>query len=140
MMFVTLLYAIYDRVTGKLTYANGGHTTPYVRRADGSIIALPLTGGVALGVIDGLDYEQDTFDLLPGDTVFLYSDGVSEAMNRDGEEFGLERMAQVLADNPASGDPRTVNEAVFEAVRAFAGDTPQSDDITCLTVCRREKS
>ncbi len=140
MMFVTLLYAVYDRVSGKFTYANGGHCTPYVRRADGSIIDLPLTGGVALGVIDGLDYEQHTFDLLPGDTVFLYSDGVSEAMNKDGEEFGLERMAQVLADNPASGDPKTVNEAVFEAVRAFAGDTPQSDDITCLTVCRREKS
>lgn len=136
MMFVTLLYAIYDRTTGRLTYANGGHTTPYVRRDDGSIIALPLTGGIALGVVDGLDYQQNTFDLLPGDTVFLYSDGVSEAMNRAGEEFGLERMAQVLADCPTT-DPRTVNEAVFEAVRAFAGNTPQSDDITCLTICRR---
>ena len=79
------------------------------------------------------------FDLLPGDTVFLYSDGVSEAMNRNGEEFGLERMAQVLAEHAAK-DPREVNEAMFEAVRAFAGDTPQSDDITCLTLCRREKT
>ncbi len=139
MMFVTLLYAVYDRNTGKLTYANGGHCTPYVRRSDGSIIDLPLTGGVALGVMNGLDYEQDTFDLLPGDTVFFYSDGVSEAMNRDGEEFGLERMAKVLADSPG-GDPKAVNEAVFDAVRVFAGDTPQSDDITCLTICRRGKT
>ena len=139
MMFVTLLYAIYDRTTGKLTYANGGHTTPYVRRADGTMIDLPLTGGMALGVLDGQDYHQDTFDLLPGDTVFLYSDGVSEAMNGEGEEFGLERMAQVLAEN-ATEDPRAVNEAMFEAVRNFAGDTPQSDDITCLTLCRREKT
>ncbi len=139
MMFVTLLYAVYDRSTGKLTYANGGHCTPYVRRADGTMIDLPLTGGMALGVLDGQDYEQDTFELLPGDTVFLYSDGVSEAMNREGEEFGLERMAEVLAAN-ASADPRAVNEAMFEAVRAFAGDTPQSDDITCLTLCRREKT
>jgi sigma-B regulation protein RsbU (phosphoserine phosphatase) len=135
MMFVTLLYAIYDRATGKLTYANGGHTTPYVRRSDGSIIALPLTGGMALGVLDGQDYNQDTFDLLPGDTVFLYSDGVSEAMNHEGEEFGLERLAQVLIENDTK-DPREVNEAMFEAVRAFAGNTPQSDDITCLTLCR----
>ena len=139
MMFVTLLYAVYDRNTGKLTYANGGHCTPYVRRADGTMIDLPLTGGIALGVLDGQYYEQDTFDLLPGDTVFLYSDGVSEAMNRNGEEFGLERMAQVLAEHAAK-DPREVNQAMFEAVRAFAGDTPQSDDITCLTLCRREKT
>ena len=139
MMFVTLLYAVYDRNTGKLTYANGGHCTPYVRRADGTVIDLPLTGGMALGILDGQDYYQDTFDLLPGDTVFLYSDGVSEAMNREGEEFGLERMAEVLANVPTD-NPRAVNDAVFEAVRTFAGDTPQSDDITCLTLCRREKT
>ncbi len=139
MMFVTLLYAVYDRTTGKLTFANGGHCTPYVRRSDGNIIDLPLTGGMALGILDGQDYYQDTFDLLPGDTVFLYSDGVSEAMNREGEEFGLERMAQVLAEK-ATEDPRAVNQAMFEAVRTFAGDTPQSDDITCLTLCRRGKT
>ena len=139
MMFVTLLYAVYDRNTGKLTYANGGHCTPYVRRADGTVIDLPLTGGMALGILDGQDYYQDTFELLPGDTVFLYSDGVSEAMNREGEEFGLERMSEVLANAPTD-DPRAVNDAVFEAVRTFAGDTPQSDDITCLTLCRREKT
>ncbi|MDE2939994.1 MAG: fused response regulator/phosphatase [Chloroflexota bacterium] len=139
MMFVTLLYAVYDRNTGKLTYANGGHCTPYVRRADGTVIDLPLTGGMALGILDGQDYYQDTFDLLPGDTVFLYSDGVSEAMNREGEEFGLERMAEVLANVPTD-NPRAVNDAVFEAVKTFAGDTPQSDDITCLTLCRREKT
>ena len=139
MMFVTLLYAVYDRTTGKLTYANGGHCTPYVRRSDGSVIDLPLTGGMALGILDGQDYYQDSFDLLPGDTVFFYSDGVSEAMNREGEEFGLERMAEVLSRVPTD-DPRAVNDAVFEAVRAFAGDTPQSDDITCLTLCRRERT
>ena len=139
MMFVTLLYAVYDRTTGKLTYANGGHCTPYVRRSDGSVIDLPLTGGMALGILDGQDYYQDSFDLLPGDTVFFYSDGVSEAMNREGEEFGLERMAEVLSEVPTD-DPRAVNDAVFEAVRAFAGDTPQSDDITCLTLCRRERT
>ena len=135
MMFVTLLYGVYDPATGNLTYANGGHTAPYVRRADGSVISLPFTGGVAMGVLEGLDYEQETFQLQPGDAVFFYSDGVSEAMNENGEEFGVDRMADVLAANP-SQNPEAINNAIFEGVRAFAGDTPQSDDITCLTLCR----
>ena len=135
MMFVTLLYAIYDTNTGTLTYANGGHTAPYVRRADGSVIPLPFTGGVAMGVLEDLEYSQDSFQVVPGDTVFFYSDGVSEAMNENGEEFGVDRMAAVLA-NTATSSPEEVNNAMFESVRSFAGDTPQSDDITCLTLCR----
>ena len=138
MMFVTLLYAVYNINTGKLTYANGGHTQPYVRRANGETVALPVTGGIALGVLDGLEYAQDTFMVEPGDTVFLYSDGVSEAMNAAGEEYGVDRMCEVLVSNPTR-DPQEINEAIFESVRAFAGDTPQSDDITCLTLSRREK-
>ena len=135
MMFVTLLYAVYDTNNGTLTYANGGHTTPYVRRADGSVISLPLTGGVAMGVMEGLEYNQDSFQVAPGDTVFFYSDGVSEAMNQNGEEFGVSRMSDVLASS-SSQNPEDVNNAMFTGVRSFAGDTPQSDDITCLTLCR----
>ena len=135
MMFVTLLYAIYDTNTGTLTYANGGHTAPYVRRADGSVIPLPFTGGVAMGVMEDLEYSQDSFQVAPGDTVFFYSDGVSEAMNENGEEFGVDRMAEVLANTPAD-DPEGVNNAIFDSVRSFAGETPQSDDITCLSLCR----
>ena len=138
MMFVTLLYAIYDASSGMLTYANGGHTAPYVRRADGSVISLPFTGGVAMGVLEDMEYSQSSFQVQPGDTVFFYSDGVSEAMNEHGEEFGVVRMSDVLCDNPAQ-DPEGINNAMFEAVRNFAGETPQSDDITCLTLSRREK-
>ncbi len=139
MMFVTLLYAVYDTATGTLTYANGGHTAPYVRHSDGSVIALPYTGGVAMGVIDDLEYSQETYSVAPGDTVFFYSDGVSEAMNEHGEEYGVGRMAQVLAENP-SNNPEDINNAIFRGVRSFAGETPQSDDITCLTLCRSEKA
>ena len=135
MMFVTLLYAIYDSNTGKLTYANGGHTTPYVRRADGSVVSLAFTGGVAMGVLEGMEYSQDSFQVEPGDAVFFYSDGVSEAMNEKGEEYGVGRMSDVLANTP-SQDPEDTINAIFASVRAFAGDTPQSDDITCLTLCR----
>jgi sigma-B regulation protein RsbU (phosphoserine phosphatase) len=135
MMFVTVLYAVYDPNTGNLTYANGGHPTPYVRRADGSVISLAFTGGVALGVLEGQEYSQGSFQVQPGDVVFFYSDGVSEAMNEKGEEFGVDLLSAVLANTP-SQDPQDINNAMFAGVRAFAGDTPQSDDITCLTLCR----
>jgi sigma-B regulation protein RsbU (phosphoserine phosphatase) len=98
---------------------------------------LPTTAGVALGLVDGIEYQQTSVAILPGDTLFLYTDGVTEAMNEAGEEFGVERLCAVLAATP-SNDPQKVNEAVFAGVRAFAGETPQSDDITCLTLCRSE--
>ena len=135
MMFVTLFYALYDPHSGLLTYANGGHNAPLIRHADGSSTLLPLTGGIALGVIDGIEYEQAEVRLERGETLILYTDGVTEAMNEAEEEFGLDRLAAVLTSHP-SNDPEEVNGAIFEAVRAFAGDAPQSDDITCLTLCR----
>ena len=84
MMFVTLLYGVYDPVTGKLTYANGGHNPPLIVHADGSSTVLPPTGGIALGVMGGLDYNQLTVESVPGDTFVFYTDGVTEAMNEDG--------------------------------------------------------
>ena len=139
MMFVTLLYAVYDPSTGRLTYANGGHTTPVVQHKDGTSTLLPLTGGIALGIAEGLEYSQQTVEILPGDVVAFYTDGVSEAMNENGEEFGVHRLDQVM-HTLTSNDPKEVNQAIFEAVRAFAGNTPQSDDITCLTLCRFEET
>ena len=134
-MFVTVFYVAYDPATGRFTYANGGHNPPLVVHADGSSETLPLTGGVALGLVPGLEYEQQTAALAPGDTLFLYTDGVTEAMNGDSEEFGLDRLQAVFAATPPE-DAQQVNEEVFRAVRAFAGDRAQSDDITCLTLYR----
>ncbi len=136
-MFVTLIYAVYDPATGELTYANGGHNTPLIVHADGSSTLLPLTGGIALGVMDDLPYQQRTITLAPGDTVILYTDGVTEAMNGAGEEFGTERLCEIFATTPPK-DSREAVMAIFEAVNAFAGETPQSDDITCLTFRRSE--
>jgi sigma-B regulation protein RsbU (phosphoserine phosphatase) len=100
---------------------------------------LPLTGGIALGVFPDLDYLQNTVTLSPGDTVIFYTDGVTEAMNADEEEFGLKPLAELFRANPPK-DPENATAAVFEAVNNFAGDTPQSDDITCLTFCCCEAS
>ena len=137
LMFVTIFYAVYDPASGMLTFSNGGHNSPYIRHTDGSSTMLPMTGGVALGVMEDMEFGKDSVVIAPGETLLLYTDGVSEAMNQSDEEFGVDRLYQVLADTP-SRDPEEVNGAVFDAVRAFAGDTPQSDDITCLTLCRSE--
>ena len=130
-MFVTVFYAIFDPESGEFVYANGGHNSPLVVHVDGSSSEIPGTGGVALGVIDGIDYREDTLQLAPGEAVVLFTDGVTEAENYQPELFEIERLRQVFDGVPPSNAEET-NKAVFEAVHDFAGDTPQSDDITCI--------
>ena len=131
-MFVTILYGVYDPSNRELAYANGGHNSPLVVRSDGTSTLLPLTGGIALGIAPDIKFRQNTVTLSPGDTVVLYTDGVTEAMNGDGEQFGLGRLRK-LFEATAPQDPERASLAVFEAVNAFVGESPQSDDITCLT-------
>ncbi len=134
-MFVTVVYAAFDPASGNLTYANGGHNNPLLVHADGSSEELPMTGGIALGVMPELEYRQNSMTLAPGDTLVLYTDGVSEAMNSHGEEFGVERLQQIFSDHPPTS-AREANEAILQAVSAFADGTPQSDDVTCLVLRR----
>ena len=136
-MFVTLFYGIYDPATNEFTYANGGHNPPLIVHADGSSTVLAMTGGVALGVVPSIQYEQTTVALSPGDTILLYTDGVTDATNEEGEFFGLERLQVTFAGNPPR-DSRAANEAVFEALQNFVGDVAQADDITCLALSRSE--
>ncbi len=134
-MFVTLFYAVLDPASDLLQYANGGHNPPLIVHPGGSSTLLPTTGGVALGVVAGLSYRQETTTLEPGDIAVLYTDGVTEAMNARDEEFGVERLQAVFAERRPQ-TAREVSETIFDAVRAFVGSTPQSDDITCLIVMR----
>ncbi len=133
-MFVTLLYAVYDSATRQLTYANGGHNTPVVFHADGTTTMLPLTGGIALGVAPEMQFEQKTVTITPGDTVVFYTDGVTEAMDASYEEFGNDRLLNIFKGGSFPDSAAEVNREVFDAVHDFVGDTPQSDDITCLTL------
>ena len=134
-MFVTVLYAVFDPESGDIVYANGGHSNPLVVRPDGSSEELPMTGGIALGVMPGLEYREDNFTLGMGDTLILYTDGVSEAMNALGEEFGVHRLREIFTAQPPTS-ARMANEAILQAVAHFAGETPQSDDVTCLVLRR----
>ena len=136
-MFVTVLYAVYNPETGEFTYACGGHDAPLLVRANGSTELLPLTGGIALGIIPDLEYNQNTVTLGPGDTLVLYTDGVTEAMNVSGEQFGVQRLQSVF-ETRAPGNSNEAAHMIFEAVQTFAGGAAQSDDITCLTLRRSE--
>ena len=134
-MFVTLIYGVYDPETGRLTYANGGHNPPLIVHSDNSSTLLPPTDGLALGLVPGYEYQQRTVTVAPGEALVLYTDGVTEAMNGDEEEFGVERLQDIFKkSNPH--EPYAITRLVFDAVDTFAGDTPQSDDVTCLTLCR----
>ena len=132
-MFVTLIYAVYDPSNRKLTFANGGHNTPVLIDADGNATRLPLTGGVALGLVPDLEYQQMTITLSPGDHIIFYTDGVTEAMNESEEEYGMDRLENLFSESRPS-EARAVNDAIFDSVMDFAGDAAQSDDITCMTL------
>ncbi len=134
-MFVTVVYAVFDPDSGLVTYANGGHNNPLLVHADGSSEELPMTGGIALGVMPDLEYKESDTTLTQGDSLILYTDGVSEAMNSEGEEFGVDRLREIFTKNPPTS-ARGTNEAILQAVSDFAGDTPQSDDVTCLVLQR----
>ena len=138
-MFVTVLYAVYNPETGEFTYASGGHDAPLLIRPDGTTELLPLTGGIALGIIPDVEYKQNTITIDPGETLVLYTDGVTEAMNNEGEQFGIQRLHEVFQNSiPADSDEAA--EMIFDAVSTFAGGAAQSDDITCLTLRRSETS
>jgi len=136
-MFVTVLYAEYNPANGEFVYASGGHDPPLLVKPDGSSTTLPLTGGIALGLLPDLEYRHNCVVLEPGDTIVLYTDGVSEAMTSEEEQFGLERLRASVAADPGES-AEAANHAVFEAVSEFVGDNPASDDITCLTFRRTE--
>ena len=136
MLFVTVLYAVYRPSTGEFTYASGGHDAPLLIRSDGSVDLLPLTDGIALGVVPELDYKQHTITLSPGDTVVLYTDGVTEAQNTDGSAFEVDGLHKLFAGSSAYLKAREGTDLVFEKVREFMGEASQFDDITCLTLHR----
>ena len=133
MMFVTILYMIFDPSNGTLTYASGGHDAPVLVHADGSAAELPRIGGIALGVIANSPYECHTVTVSPGDTIVLYTDGVTEARNVAGGQFGMERLCSAFDGKPPA-NPEVATRSIFNAVYEFVGDAPQFDDITCVAL------
>jgi phosphoserine phosphatase RsbU/P len=133
MMFVTLFYAVIDTRDGSVCYSNAGHNPPYVLRADGSIEALAPTGDMALGVMGGMDYSELGLVLAPGETLAMYTDGVTEACNPAEELFGEPRLETLLSDIGRL-DVEEITLRIVAAVKAFEDGSPQTDDVTTLVV------
>lgn len=133
-MFVTLFYGVYDVRDGSFVYANGGHNPPMLVSGD-RIERLPLTGGIAVAMFDGLTYEEQRVTVPPGGKLFLYTDGVSESANVAEEEYGYERMEDILLQNADRSTGDTV-EIMLRSVEEFAGEAVQFDDVTMLVLGR----
>lgn len=134
-MFVTTFYSQLDPKTRKFTYANGGHNPPMLFRSDGRVEELKATG-IALGLMDGMIYDQNQVTLEPGDLLLLYTDGVTEAINPDEEEFGVARLRTTVESNRTMRAAEVVNR-IKDTVFDFCGTEPQFDDFT-LTVVKIE--
>ena len=132
-MFVTVFYGVFNPRTGTLTYANAGHEPPVLRRTDGSTETLPFTGGVPLGIVGDMEFEERTSVLAPGDVAFLFTDGVTEALNESEEEFGNARVHDTIAGFEP-GPARDAVEALVRTVVQFSGEADQFDDLTCLVL------
>ncbi len=128
-LFVTVFYCVLDPKSGALRYANGGHNPPYIRRATGSVESLSGAGGLVLGAMPGTRYPTHRVQLLQGDRLVLYTDGVTEAFNPAEELYGAERLVDEVHVH-GGGTPAALVERVCRSLTDFAGNAPQSDDIT----------
>lgn len=135
MMFVTVVIAVLDTHSGVCTYASAGHHPPVLVRANCETSALQHTGGIALGIMDNVEYQEQTVKFEPGDTLVLYTDGVSEAMNMHREEYGTGRLLSMLQSSPIINATDSTSR-VFKSVHKFVASAVASDDITCLSLHR----
>jgi len=132
-MFITVFYGVLDTRSGAFEYSNGGHNSPYLISSDGKVQPLADIGGMLLGALKDMEYQSNIIMLKPGESLFFYTDGVTEAFNKDNEEFQESRLEQIL-DNKNSLNTNDLVHHVFENVQAFANGAEQSDDITCLAL------
>jgi len=131
--FVTIFYGVLNVRTGEVQYSNGGHNPPYLLRSSGGVQQLPSTGGFILGKIGQIEFDTAKLKLEPGDTLFLYTDGVTEAMDGEMNPYDDHRLEKFLGARNGS----TIQELIkgsFADVKAFVNGAPQADDITILTL------
>jgi len=132
-MFVTVWLGILELSTGRLRAANAGHEFPVVERVGAGYELLRDKHGVVIGAMDGVRYCDYDVELSAGDSIFVYTDGVPEATDRDNSQYGVERMLAAL-NRVKGAECRTILEAVKGDIDAFVGDAPQFDDVTMLGV------
>lgn len=131
-MFVTVFYGVLDIRNGRFEYSNAGHNLPYLI-SGGSIRQLENIGGLLLGAFKNIEYESNVVVMKPGDTLFFYTDGVTEAMNEMEEEFGEKKLEKCLSNinGSATGE---ILDRVITMVKEYSGKAQQADDITCMAL------
>lgn len=137
-LFLSAFYAILELENGRLLYANAGHNRPLCYRArDGRVQDLKARGTI-LGAFEDIQIEERRISLTPGDALLFYTDGVSEALDAQGEMFGTQRLSDVF-ERSASGSAQDVKMAIVDAYNNFTGDVEQSDDVTFIVVKRTNR-
>jgi sigma-B regulation protein RsbU (phosphoserine phosphatase) len=138
-MFVTAFYGVVDLATGRFSYANAGHDAPMLLRGQSPAEPLPRTGGLALGWVADTVYDEANVVLQPGDTVFLYTDGITEAFDDCGEAFSALRLKDVLY-RARSLSVESLCRQVIDDIHSHTRGCAQSDDITCVAIRYRPEA
>jgi len=138
-MFVTAFYGVIDLATGAFSYANAGHDAPILLREGRPAEPLPRTGGLALGLVPDAEYDERTFALQPGDTVFLYTDGITEAFNDCGDAFSALRLKKALS-RACSLTVESLCRTVIDDIQDHTRGCAQSDDLTCVAIRYRPEA
>lgn len=133
-MFVTAFVGILDLKTGIVEYVDAGHEPPFIMRKGNGVEIVKKTMGMALGIDPTFDYHSQQLTLQPGDTLFLYTDGVPDANNAAGERFGLKNAEHILTSFINDETPREINSVIRVQLKEFIGENAQFDDITTLTI------
>lgn len=136
-MFVTMIYMVYDKHTRELALARAGHDPPLILLPDGSSVLRESSGGMAVGLIDPETFDQvietTRITLVPGSLVLAYTDGITEAQNASGDEWGVPALTRVLLSSRTL-TPLQICENIQERVLRFTGDQPQYDDMTLFAL------
>lgn len=135
-MFVTAFYGIYDSRTGTIEYVNAGHNPPYHVHSNGKVDILPNSDNIALGIFGGLPFKSHQLQLEPGDHLYMFTDGVTEAENPVCAQYGEKKLEEELA-NTASLSTEELIAYISDSVHTFADTAAQSDDITQLVIKRK---
>ena len=138
-LFVTVWLAVIDLSTGMGLAANAGHEHPTIRRANGNYELVTYRHSPAVATMEGIKFREHSFQMNPGDSLFVYTDGVPEATNANNELFGAERMLDALNKNP-DASPEELLHTLRKEIDTFVGDAPQFDDITMLSFCYKGSS
>jgi sigma-B regulation protein RsbU (phosphoserine phosphatase) len=132
-MFVTIFIGVLDLNTGRVRYASAGHNPPVLVRASGGVELLPTRQEPVAGALEGVVYTSDTLDLLPDDTLLLYTDGVTEAMDPRESLYGEQRLLD-CSTALTGQDAKGLCQEIAADVHRFASGAEQSDDITLLAL------